>query len=66
MQECGLEISILPVIKECNNMINIFYYWLYKRLKEYHHDDFVELKKVIQSQEKDQFNFDILIDKFLI
>ena len=66
MQDCGLEISILPVIKEYNNMINIFYDWLYKRLKEYHHDDFVELKKVIQSQEKDQFNFDILIDKFLI
>lgn len=66
MQECGFEISLLPVIKEYNNMVNIFYYWLYKRLKEYHRDDFIELKKVIQSQEKDQFNFDILIDKFLI
>lgn len=66
MEKCGLEISILPIINEYNNMINLFYNWLYSRLKQYHYNDFVALKQIIREQGLDEFNFEAMIDRFLI
>lgn len=66
MKECGLEISILPIIEEYNNMINLFYNWLYSRIKQYHYNDFVALKQVVREQGPDEFNFEAMIDRFLI
>lgn len=66
MKECGLEISILPIIDEYNNMINLFYNWLYSRIKQYHYNDFVVLKQVVREQGSDEFNFEAMIDRFLI
>lgn len=65
MEKCGAEISILPLINEYNDMINLFYNWLYLRLKQYHHNDFITLKQAIHKQDSDEFNFELMIDKFL-
>lgn len=66
MKECGLEISILPMIDEYNNMINLFYNWLYSRIKQNHYNDFVALKQVVREQGSDEFNFEAMMDRFLI
>lgn len=65
METCGLEISILPIINEYNDMINLFYSWLYHRIKQYHRNDFIALKQVICEQGSDEFNFEVMIDRFL-
>lgn len=65
MEKCGLEISILPIINEYNGMINLFYNWLYLRVKQYHRTDFIALKQVIRKQGSDEFNFEMMIDRFL-
>ncbi len=65
MEKCGLEISILPIINEYNGMINLFYNWLYLRVKQYHRTDFIALKQVIREQGSDEFNFEMMIDRFL-
>lgn len=65
MEKCGLEISILPIINEYNDMINLFYNWLYQRIKQYHRADFIALKQVIREQGSDEFNLEAMIDRFL-
>ena len=46
-------------------MINLFYSWLYHRIKQYHRNDFIALKQVICEQGSDEFNFEVMIDRFL-
>lgn len=46
-------------------MINLFYNWLYQRIKQYHRADFIALKQVIREQGSDEFNLEAMIDRFL-